>query len=64
MHDPQAHQPVRFPAGTQELYMSLPEEGRKLGQWGLAMYGCHVKQDGRDILWYPDRKFFLLGKEL
>lgn len=62
--DAAAHQPVRFSAADRQLYMSLPEEGRKLGQWGLAMYGCHVKQDGRDILWYPDRKFFLLGKEL
>jgi len=63
--DPEAHQPVRFSPAETSLYMALPEEeGRLLGQWGLAMYGCHVKQNGRDILWYPDRKFFLLGKEL
>ena len=45
--------------------MELPEEeGRELGQFGATMYGCYVKQDGKDILWYPDRKFFLLGKKL
>lgn len=63
--DPNGHQPVRFAAGSDEVYMALPEEeGRELGQFGATMYGCYVKQDGKDILWYPDRKFFLLGKEL
>ena len=63
--DPEAHQPIRFSQNDRGLYMALPEEeGRKLGQWGLAMYGCPVTQNGRTILWYPDRKFFLLGKEL
>lgn len=63
--DPNGHQPVRFAAGSDEVYMELPEEeGRELGQFGATMYGCYVKQDGKDILWYPDRKFFLLGKEL
>ena len=63
--DPNGHQPVRFAAGSDEVYMELPEEeGRQLGQFGATMYGCYVKQGDKDILWYPDRKFFLLGKEL
>ena len=64
-YDAEGDQPVKFAAGTDEVYMQLPEdEGRLYGQFGLAMYGCHVKQGEKDILWYPDRKFFLLGKEL
>lgn len=64
VYDPLSHQPIRFAAGSDTVYMELPEEGRGPGQYELAMYGCYVKQDGKDILWYPDRKFFLLGKEL
>lgn len=63
-YDPLAYQPIRFAAGSDTLYMELPDEGKVLGQFGLAMYGCYVKQGDKNILWYPERKFFLLGKEL
>jgi len=58
-YDPDAWQPIRFPAGTQELYMRLPDRPS-----GLSLYSCHTTAGGRDVLWYPDRKFFLLGKKL
>jgi len=36
----------------------------KRGRVDLALYSSVTVQDGRAILWYPDRKFFLLGKFL
>lgn len=62
--DPDGHQPIRFAAGSDAVFMQLPEEGRELGQFGVTMYGCYVRQGDEHVLWYPDRKFFLLGKEL
>jgi hypothetical protein len=32
------------------------------GRADLAMYASLTIRNGRRILWYPDRKFFLLGK--
>jgi len=29
---------------------------------GLSMYGSFITFKNKKILWYPDRKFFLLGK--
>jgi hypothetical protein len=34
----------------------------KNGRIDLALYSSIVKRNGKTILWYPDRKFFLLGK--
>jgi len=31
---------------------------------GLSMYASFTTRNGKNILWYPDRKFFLLGKEI
>ena len=31
---------------------------------GLPMYASFSSRGGRDVLWYPDRKFFLLGKRI
>ena len=30
----------------------------------LAIYGDLTIENGVPVLWYPDRKFFLLGKKL
>lgn len=41
--------------------------GRGLGpqkRHDLAMYASFTQIGGKNILWYPDRKFFLLGKEI
>jgi len=32
------------------------------GRHWLALYGCLTERDGERILWYPDRKHFLLGR--
>lgn len=32
------------------------------GRHWLALYGCLTERDDRRILWYPDRKHFLLGR--
>ncbi len=34
------------------------------GRTWLALYGSLTEKDGRRILWYPDRKHFLLGKRI
>jgi hypothetical protein len=58
---PEAHQPVWFSQGL-ELYDS---HGIGVGpRWRtqLPMYGSLTERNGRRVLWYPDRKHFLLGK--
>ena len=30
----------------------------------LSLYSSFTVRNGRNMLWYPDRKFFLLGKEV
>ena len=30
----------------------------------LSMYSSFTKRNGNDVLWYPDSKFFLLGKRI
>jgi hypothetical protein len=32
------------------------------GRLDLALYASFTVQKGRAVLWYPDRKFFLLGR--
>lgn len=36
----------------------------KRGQLGLALYSSVTVRHGRAVLWYPDRKFFLLGRSI
>ena len=43
--------------------MSLGKPGTK-GRLDLALYSSFTVRDGKPVLWYPDRKFFLLGKNL
>jgi hypothetical protein len=65
--DPEAkHQPLRFEKADDKLWMELPEAAETLGCYGkeLPMYGTLTRQNGKNVLWYPDRKFFLLGKEV
>lgn len=63
--DPAARQPVRF--GQPQLWMD--HDGQGLGPPGawrcdLAMYSSLTVRRGQAVLWYPDRKFFVLGKHL
>ena len=64
--DAEREQPIRFDPEDCDLFMALPEDasipGHTLNQ--LAMYSSAVKIGDRTILWYPDRKCFLLGKYL
>ena len=69
---PEADQPVWFsrpkflmdndgvPLGW--LAERLRENPRHARRADLAMYASFTIRGGRRILWYPDRKFFLLGK--
>ena len=38
--------------------------GYKGGRADLAMYASVTIRKGNTALWYPDRKFFLLGKRI
>ena len=62
--DPHAKQPIVFHKADDELYMTLPPEKASTLGYGieLAIYGTMTHQNGQNVLWYPDRKFFLLGK--
>lgn len=61
--DPASEQPIRFIAGTDEIYMELPKDADTFGSVdALAMYSTCTCVNGKHILWYPERKFFLLGK--
>jgi hypothetical protein len=33
-------------------------------QTGIGIYTSFTNTQGGNILWYPDRKFFLLGKKI
>lgn len=59
------YQPIVFDKKDDSLYMHIKEDDVKLGDdIQLAMYGSMTYRDGKKILWYPDRKFFLLGKDV
>ena len=62
--EPGAEQPVWF----EEPRLFLDHRGVSLGKPGtdgrldLALYSSFTVRQGRAVLWYPDRKFFLLGR--
>ena len=31
---------------------------------GNSFYTSYTVQDGKGVLWFPDRKYFLLGREI
>ena len=61
-----AQQPIWF--DPPQLFMD--HDGTPLGAPGsrgrvdLAMYSSWTVRDGQPVLWYPDRKFFLLGRNI
>lgn len=60
---PDARQPIWF--SEPKLFMDTG--GVPLGfggVTGLAMYSTVTHRGGETVLWYPDRKFFLLGKKI
>ena len=61
---PGAEQPVWF--GEPQLFMehhgvALGAPGT-LGRLDMALYSSSTCRQGKAVLWYPDRKFFLLGR--
>ena len=63
--DPDAKQPIRFDKENDTVFMKLSEKEVILGDdVQLAMYGTMTYMNGKKILWYPDRKFYLLGKNI
>lgn len=57
------HQPIEF----EEPTFLMDHTGRGLGpkkRHDLAMYASFTQKNGQNVLWYPDRKFFLLGKKI
>jgi hypothetical protein len=64
---PQAHQPIWF----SDASLLFDTDGVALGPgngtieggrtW-LALYGCLTESKDERVLWYPDRKHFLLGR--
>lgn len=63
--DPGAEQPIRF--DSTELFMD--HDGVGLGPRGnprvdLAMYASMTVRNGQPVFWYPDRKYFLLGRKI
>jgi len=68
---PAADQPVWFSPPKQFMDTNgLTVAGTPPGTPGmptsadLSLYSSFTTRQGRDILWYPERKFFLLGKEV
>jgi hypothetical protein len=63
---PGAEQPVWF----EEPKLFMDHTGVSLGKPGtsgrldLALYSSFTVRQGQPVLWYPDRKFFLLGKKI
>ena len=52
--DPEAEQPIQFA----EPKLFAPRKG------GNSFYTSYTVIDGKGILWFPDKKFYLLGREI
>lgn len=57
---PNAHQPVWFSQPVEIMNNGDVAITRK----DLALYADMTIEDGEPVLWYPERKFFLLGKKI
>jgi len=61
---PDADQPVWFDEPRlfmEPVEVALGKPGTP-GRLDMALYASMTVRDGRAVLWYPDRKFFLLGR--
>lgn len=59
-----ARQPVWFSEPRFMMDNAGVALGYGQGRTDLALYSSHTRYGGGDVLWYPDRKFFLLGRKL
>lgn len=60
-YKPDSHQPIWF----SEAKQILDTDGITIGPKGtseIATYTSYTEKDGKRVLWYPDRKYYLLGK--
>ncbi|MBT5605785.1 MAG: hypothetical protein HN742_30490, partial [Lentisphaerae bacterium] len=60
---PGADQPVWF----SESKLLMDNDGVRLGPLERLECGCYssfTTRGGNNVLWHPDRKFFLLGKQI
>lgn len=60
---PQAEQPIWF----SESKLLMDNDGVRIGplkRIDIGVYTSFTRRDGEDVLWHPDRKFFLLGKRI
>ena len=60
---PKAHQPIWFSQPLILLDTNFVPVGPK-GTSEVATYPSVTEKKGKRVLWYPDRKHFLLGKYL
>ncbi len=61
---PEAEQPVWFSEPRLMMDNAGVALGYGKGRADLAMYASTTMVDGTPVLWYPERKFFLLGRKL
>ena len=64
--DPEAEQPVRF--DKPKLFFDHDGVGLGLpgmaGRTDISFYSSFTVRNGNPVLWYPERKFFLLGRRM
>jgi hypothetical protein len=60
---PDAEQPIWFSASKQLMHHDWVGIG-PAGRRDLGVYSSFTNRHGNDVLWHPDRKFFLLGKRI
>jgi hypothetical protein len=63
-YQPRARQPVWFSPPRFLMDNDGVALGYGKGRTDLALYASLTRHHGQAVLWYPDRKFFLLGKKL
>ncbi len=66
---PRARQPIWFSeprvfCDVQKIAIGPGNGSREGGRTWLSFYGCMTFARGKQVLWYPDRKHFLLGKQI
>ncbi|MFB3825240.1 MAG: sialidase family protein [Bryobacteraceae bacterium] len=62
---PGADQPLWFSESKMLMDSGgIGVNGSKGGQTGVGLYTSFTTRKGNNVLWHPDRKFFLLGKKI
>jgi hypothetical protein len=64
VYSPDDEQPIRFSDPAVFMDHNGAAIGFGKGRCDLAMYASFTIRNGKRVLWYPERKFFLLGKNI